>query len=112
MDGLLSNKQVTGHKVPLTRTDPRHISGSRSRAPGAEASGEGGFGRVLMNGLNSVNGLQQESLKLSQQMITDPDSVDAHDVTITLAEANMALNITKAVVDRVIRAYRDITSAR
>jgi flagellar hook-basal body complex protein FliE len=45
-------------------------------------------------------------------MITDPDSVDVHDVTISLAEANMALNITKAVLDRVVRAYRDITSAR
>ncbi len=112
MDGLLSNKQVSGHKILLNRTDPRHIAGSGARRAGADPSAGGDFGRVMMNGLSRVNDLQQESLKLSQQMITDPDSVDAHDVTITLAEANMALNITKTVVDRVIRAYRDIISAR
>lgn len=110
MDGLLSNNQVRGDKITLFRTDPRHLAGTGGRAAGDEKSAD--FGKVLMNGLNKVNNLQQESLDLSRRMITDPDSVDVHDVTITLAEANMALNITKAVVDRVIRAYRDITGSR
>lgn len=112
MDGFLSNKQVTGHRISLERSDPRHIEGSRSRRAGAGVPGDGSFGRVMMDGLEKVNNLQQESLQLSRQMITDPESVDAHDVTIALAEANMALNITKAVVDRVIRAYKDITGGR
>jgi flagellar hook-basal body complex protein FliE len=110
MDGLLSNKQVSGHKILLNRTDPRHIAGSGARKSGADPSEEGTSGGHDERAF-PVNDLQQESLKLSQQMITDPDSGDAHDVTITLAEANMALNITKTVVDRVIRAYREIISA-
>jgi flagellar hook-basal body complex protein FliE len=110
MDVTLSNKQVSGDRITLRTTDPRHIGGTGSRNQGEPKSGD--FGRVLMDGLNKVNSVQQESLRLSQQMITDPDSVDVHDVTISLAEANMALNITKAVLDRVVRAYRDITSAR
>ena len=110
MDITLSNKQVSGDKIILRTTDPRHIGGQGGRDRGEAKSGD--FGRVLMDGLNKVNNAQQESLRLSQQMITDPDSVDVHDVTISLAEANMTLNITKAVLDRVVRAYRDITSAR
>jgi len=65
-----------------------------------------------MDELNTVNNLQLKSDELSRRLVTDPDSVDVHDVTIALAEANMALNITKSVVDRVIRAYRDIITAR
>jgi flagellar hook-basal body complex protein FliE len=110
MDVTLSNNQVSGDKITLRTTDPRHIGGAGSRERGESKSGD--FSRVLMDGLNKVNNVQQESLRLSQKMITDPDSVDAHDVTIALAEANMSLNITKAVLDRVVRAYRDITSAR
>ena len=110
MDGLLSNKQVSGNVVTLRRTDPRHITGSRGPGPGEKTPES--FGKVLMKGLVKVNDMQQESLDLSRKMITDPDSVDVHDVTISLAQANMSLNITKTVVDRVIRAYRDITGAR
>jgi flagellar hook-basal body complex protein FliE len=104
---FLSNKEVSGHTFVLKRTDPRHFAGR-----GEELPASGGFASVLMDKLNTVNAIQQESLELSRQMLTDPDSVDAHDVMKSLADANMSLNITKAVVDRVIRAYRDITGAR
>ncbi len=67
---------------------------------------------MVLDELNTVNNLQLKSDELSRRLVTDPDSVDVHDVTIALAEANMSLNITKAVVDRVIRAYRDIITAR
>lgn len=110
MDGLLSNKQVAGDRIKLARTDPRHLSGIGEAK--AESGKSGDFKKVLFNELNKVNDSQQKSLQLSQQMITDPDSVDPHDVTIALAEANMSLNVAKGVIDRVIRAYRDITSAR
>jgi flagellar hook-basal body complex protein FliE len=45
-------------------------------------------------------------------MITDPDSVNVHDVTVALAEANLALSMTKAVVDRALAAYREIINVR
>ncbi|MDR1933517.1 MAG: flagellar hook-basal body complex protein FliE [Spirochaetales bacterium] len=70
------------------------------------------FSGRLFNTLNKVNAIQQESLELSRRMVTDPDSVDAHDVMMSLADASMSLNITKQVIDRVIRAYRDITGTR
>ena len=40
--------------------------------------------------------------------MTNPDAVDPHDVTIAMAKANMSLNITRTVLDRVVRAWRDL----
>ena len=70
------------------------------------------FKSKVIEKLNQVNAIQQESLELTRRMTVDPDSVDAHDVMVSLAEANMSLNLTKAILDRVIRAYRDLTGAR
>ena len=77
-----------------------------------EQTTPGNFTSKVFEKLNQVNAIQKESENLTQQMLIDPDSVDAHEVMMALAEANMSLNITKAVLDRVIRAYRDITGAR
>ena len=45
-------------------------------------------------------------------MITHPDEVEPHDVTIAMAQAEMSLNLTKAIVDRAVKAYNDITAMR
>jgi flagellar hook-basal body complex protein FliE len=45
-------------------------------------------------------------------MVTDPTSVNVEDVTIALAEANLSLSMTKAVVDRALAAYREIINVR
>lgn len=109
MDPILSSKDAVGHKVFLQTSDPRHLKGSRGTPPLAKSKD---FKGMVMDELNTVNSLQLKSDELSRRLVTDPDSVDVHDVTIALAEANMALNIAKAVVDRVIRAYRDIITTR
>lgn len=101
--------QVTGDQFRLARTDARHFAGpneqpGESRAPS--------FDQLLLNGLNEVSSLDQEHQDLSVQAIVNPDEVDAHDVTIAAAKANVALNLAKGVVDRVIQAYRDITNVR
>ena len=38
-------------------------------------------------------------------MMIDPDSVDVHDVTIAMAEANLSLKLAQSVIDRVIRSW-------
>jgi flagellar hook-basal body complex protein FliE len=91
-------------------TDPRHITSQRAASPSQDA--EQSFGQLLMKALDEVNGEQQKAMTLTQQMVTDPDTVDVHDVTIALATANLSLSIAKAVVDRVIRAYQEIINVR
>ncbi len=79
----------------------------------APAAGpEGSFGNLLLGALGSVNDSQLKSMDLTQQMVTNPDSVNVHDVTIALAEANLSLSMTKAIVDRALAAYREIINVR
>lgn len=119
---FLSAQQVSGHELVLARTDPRHLTGRLDPQQSASASGaaaqrasgsqNGTFASMLLDGLNSVNDQQQTADQLSVQAVVDPDSVDAHDVSIAAAKANLSLNITKSVVDRAIQAYREIQNVR
>jgi flagellar hook-basal body complex protein FliE len=110
---LLSSQAAFGHVVELKRTDPRHLAASGApREAAGGASPENGFGKLLFETLGSVNNLQQTSLQAAEALITNPDSVDVHDVTIAMAEANLALSMTKAVLDRAITAYREIINIR
>ena len=122
---LLSPLSVQGHVVELSRTDPRHLSGSvaagrTSAASGAQGTADpasvgtptSGFGRLFFDALNNVNELQHTTMDLTETMLTDPDSVDIHDVTVAIAEANLALSMTKAIMDRAIRAYQEVINTR
>ncbi len=119
--------QAKGHIVQLARSDVRHLPGT-ARGPGpaprtASASRAAGladvteepttsFGELFFRAFDRVNQTQVTSNWLAQAMITDPASVDIHDVTIAMAEANLAISMTKNIVDRAVQAYRAITTLR
>ncbi|MAG13918.1 MAG: flagellar hook-basal body complex protein FliE [Spirochaetales bacterium] len=106
---FLSALQVHGDAVNISRTHPKHIGG----VTGIASSPSGNdFEDLLIRALNGVNRIQLESDQLGTQMLTDPDSVETHDVTIAMAKANLALSITKSVVDRAISAYTSIINIR
>ena len=100
-----------GDVVRLARTNPNHIAGLGEEQPAATGT-EQAFGTLLLSALNQVNDAQTKAAGLEQQMITDPESVNVHDVTIALAEANLAISMTKAIVDRALAAYREIINVR
>jgi flagellar hook-basal body complex protein FliE len=106
---IMSPLQARGHIVELNRTNPQHLVGSR--APQRQKT-DSNFAAMLADGLNTVNNHQQKYSQLLIRSVTEPDSVDSHDVTIAAAKANMSLNIAKSIVDEVIRAYTDITNLR
>jgi len=101
--------QVTGDQFRLAQTDPRHFAGKHD-PKSAESSSN--FGDMLVGSLTDVSNLEKEHNRLAVQAVANPESVNPHDVTIAAAKANMALSITKNVVDRVIRAYQDIINMR
>lgn len=70
------------------------------------------FEQTLLKAFDSMNQKQIKTDELSQQMIIDPDSVDAHDVTIAMAEANLSLKIAQTVIDRLIKGWNEITTNR
>ena len=113
--------QAMGDIVKLARTNPRHLGGIGEPAaaagaafPAAQtgATVEQKFGDLLLGALGSVNDSQLTAMNLSQKMVTDPSSVNVEDVTIALADANLALSMTKAIVDRALAAYREIINIR
>ena len=106
---LLNPQQVHGDIFRLEQTHPRHVSGRRDQA---ELQPAQDFRSMMFDGLNNVNQLQRNHAQLSLRAIIDPESVNPHDVTIAGAKANMSLNIARNVVDRVIRAYRDVINIR
>lgn len=108
--GFLGPQQARGDQFQLARTHPSHRAGRNE--PVQTQGGTADFGQALFNSLNEVNGAQQTHEQLTVQSIVDPESVNPHDITIASAQANMTLNITKNVVDRVIQAYRTITTLR
>jgi flagellar hook-basal body complex protein FliE len=108
----LLSLEALGDVVTMTRTNAKHLAGVGEK-PASEAGGvEAAFGELLLKALNQVNDSQVTAVDLAQQMITDPDSVNVHDVTVALAEANLALSMTKSVVDRALAAYREIINVR
>ena len=128
-----------GLTLGLFKSNPRHLDGSGSmnwpiptgtvpagslgRPAGTysgltalmaeeEPASASGFGDMLAQVLGQTNDMQLETMRLSQQMITDPDSVNIHDVTVAMAEANLSLSMTKAIADRAIKAYNEIINTR
>ncbi|OHD13953.1 MAG: flagellar hook-basal body complex protein FliE [Spirochaetes bacterium GWB1_48_6] len=107
----LNASQVHGNIVDIKRTDFRHLDMNGKMSP-LNAPAEGGFKNMILDALGSVNADQNKATDLNLKMVTDPNSVDVHDVTISLAQANMSLSLTKAVVDRALRAYNELMNMR
>jgi flagellar hook-basal body complex protein FliE len=110
---LINPTQAVGDIVKLARTNPMHLAGAGEVSAADQAGGvEQKFGDLLLGALGSVNDSQLTAMNLSQKMVTDPKSVNVEDVTIALADANLALSMTKAIVDRALAAYREIINIR
>lgn len=97
---------VSGHQVAMWATHPGHAGYAERTGGGAD------FGLMVMESLQEVSNLETDHASLATQAILNPESVDAHDVTIAAAKASLAINITKNVVDSVIQAYQNITNLR
>ena len=89
--------------------------GSIQGATGTASSSAGSatsFADSLLKAMDGVNASQTKSEGLVQQMLVNPDSVDAQDVTISMAEANMTLNIARTILNRVVTAWKDVINTR
>jgi flagellar hook-basal body complex protein FliE len=105
------NASAQGDLVKLLRTDPGHMGLDGSTAPDA-AAGPVSFENALMKAMDGVNANQMDASQLAQKMLTDPDSVDAHDLTIAQAEASMSLNLARTVLNRLVTGWKEIINAR
>lgn len=70
------------------------------------------FQDYLLEAVNTVNNQQLEVSSLQEKLITDPDSVDVHDVTIAMSKARMSLNLAQTVIDRLVTSWNEISTTR
>ncbi len=106
------------NSLHLIRNNTTQIStnplGTENQAQSVKegVSNKSKFDDYLLDAMNSVNEKQMKASNISEQVITDPDSVDVHDVTIAMAEANLSLTMANTVVDRMLKAWTEITTTR
>ena len=112
--------------IPLTVTHKDHIANTihdfsalgkkiteTGDKIGADAViGTGTFKDAMLNALDRVSAHQQTSSNLTQAALLDPDLVNAEDITIAMAQANMSLNITRNVLNRLVQGWRDVINTR
>ena len=107
----INESMATGNHITMNRTDARHMKLSGQSDPG-EIPEDSTFSDLIRKGLNAANQDQINSSNMFVKMITEPDSVEAHDVSIAMAKANMSLQMTKSIVDGAVQAYKDIINMR
>ena len=97
----------TGKIVSLTETTDK-----TGLLHTTEKSGTLSFQDYLLKAMDSMNSQQVDVANIQEQLITDPDSVDVHDVTIAMQKARMSLNLAQTVIDRLVTDWNEITTTR
>lgn len=77
-----------------------------------ESEGKKTFQSYLFDAMNTMNSQQMEVSKVQEKLITNPDEVDIHDVTIAMSKARMSLNLAQTVIDRLVSGWNEITTTR
>lgn len=109
--------------LQLTRTNETHyglnqvtsLNNTKDRTSflhTTEKEGTKSFQDYLLDAMNTVNTQQLEVAGLSEKIMTNPDEVDIHDVTIAMSKARMSLNLAQTVIDRLITGWNEITTTR
>jgi flagellar hook-basal body complex protein FliE len=117
---------VAGGQVSMAATHPKHmtvdtdsykrtghsINSLAKKICADSITGAGTFEQSMLHALDKVSGYQQFTSSLEQQAITDPDSVDAHDITTAQAKARLSLDITRNVLSRLVQGWKDLINTR
>lgn len=77
-----------------------------------EKSGTKSFQDYLLEAVDSVNTQQLDVASIQEKLITNPDEIDVHDVTIAMQKARMSLNLAQTVIDRLVTDWNEITTTR
>ena len=104
-----SSYEVTKKNV-LDAVDRMH--GKTVESEKSELSQKSLFESYLVEALDKVNSQQVHVADLQKQVITDPDSVDIHDVTTAMAKAKMSMELAQNVIDRMIKGWTELSQSR
>ncbi|MBQ5385010.1 MAG: flagellar hook-basal body complex protein FliE [Treponema sp.] len=119
---------ITIGTLELNRSNPAHIGtkslldtskslymdsfGNVTNTAAEPGKTKGTFESYLLDAVSEMNDQQLNVSALTEQVITDPDSVDIHDVTNAMAMAKMSMNLAQTVIDRVISGWNELSQNR
>ena len=107
---LTYSPSPSGNNIRINTTNSLHYGGE-PKTESTENISES-FADVLKKSLEKVNDSQVHADDLTQKMIYNPNSVEAHEVMIAAEKARISLTFTKTVVDGIIRAYKELSNLR
>jgi flagellar hook-basal body complex protein FliE len=84
----------------------------RASTKGNFSSGGVSFADAMLRAVDRVSASQNFAGELAEKAVTDPGSVDAHDVTIAQAKAEMELNIARTVLNRLTQSWQNVINSR
>lgn len=93
--------------MQIAATAPPETVLALNASEGAGQPGLPSFADTLSHALDSVNTLQWQSQNQSQAL-AGGRAANVHDVTIALEQANIALQLTATVRNKVVEAYQEI----
>ena len=102
---------MVSESVDFLSEGNRIVDTGRTIGAGA-VTRSGTFEEAMLAAMDKVSAHQQFASHMNQMAITDPDSVNVHDITIAQAQANISLNITRNVLNRIVQAWRDLINTR
>ncbi len=94
----------------LTNVSSDVISAAAKESATTQTSSDGGFDSILstaMNMVNETNSYQQDAESAEVQFALG-ESTSTHDLLVAQEKANVALQYTVAVRDKVLDAYKEI----
>jgi flagellar hook-basal body complex protein FliE len=99
IDDLLAQLRAT---AAMAAGRPAKPAAPAAPVPGAE------FGTALRAALDEVSGAQNHALALARDFETGKTDVGLHEVMLAMQKANIALQGTVQVRNRLVAAYQDI----
>ena len=104
---------LTTNAPGLSPIEKVHRADQTTEAASIQPAGQSkSFQSYLLDALSTVNSQQLDVTAVQEKLITDPDDVDIHDVTIAMAKARQSLNLAQTVIDRLVSGWNEITTTR
>lgn len=99
------------YDVFVNKSHAKHI-GSQEYMPSNSDHVAGSFAQALNQALENTNQLQLDAERLQIQMVTRPEEVDPHQVSIAQTKAELALSLAKAVTTRLVNGFKELQNFR
>jgi len=106
----INNPYLKPYDVNIHTSNGKHIPDNLyTRKPDNVV---GSFAEALNNAFSNLNDLQINSEQLQVKMITDPESVNPHEVSIAQTKAELALSFAKSVITRIVDGFKELQNLR